>query len=757
MDSDESSAGRQRVDFFVSHAGRDQAWAEWLAWQLTEAGYTVELDVWDWGPGQDFVARMQEALRRAERLLAVWSEAYFRSTFGGAELRAAFVRQARDEGRIVPVLVEPARVPELYASLISVDLVGLDEAAAAHRLHARLAGTRPKAVPAFPTAAGTAVAGKPSFAGRLPAVWNVPPRSPHFVGRAEMLSELRARLRGGEHAMIVQALHGLGGVGKTQLAIEYAHRFAADYELVWWLDADQPALIGGQFAALAEPLGLPTRESVPRAVDRVRDELRRRSSWLLIFDNAQRPQDLLEYQPGGVGHALVTSRYPGWGGLGGRLEVDVLARSETVALLHRRLPELDEELADKLAAELGDLPLAAAQAAGYLESTGLPPVDYLRRFRTRRDSLLARGDVVGYGGRLDTAWSLSLDRLAQDSPAAVQLLQLAAFLAPEPIPLRLLTQHAELLDERLRTVAKDPDALDDLVGLIVEFSLARRQADRIQLHRLVQAAIRHQLAPSQQQAGLARVLALLAAAHPGNPEDPASWDSYAELAPHVLTTSPPGDDRPDTRQLVLDTTRYLQITGDNQASRAVSAELLDRWGRVLGPDHPDTLTAASNLATALLWLGELEAARILGQDTVDRWRRVLGPDHPDTLTAASNLAAALLWLGAAEAARILGQDTLDRSRRSLGPDHPTTLFWAAVLTFALVELGDAEAARILGRNTVDRSRRVLGPDHPITMRSANVLTLALVERGDAEAARVLGQDTVARSGRVRGSGHLVTP
>ena len=95
MDSDESSAGRQRVDFFVSHAGRDQAWAEWLAWQLTEAGYTVELDVWDWEPGQAFVARMQQALHRAERVLAVWSEAYFRSTFGGAELRAAFIRQAR--------------------------------------------------------------------------------------------------------------------------------------------------------------------------------------------------------------------------------------------------------------------------------------------------------------------------------------------------------------------------------------------------------------------------------------------------------------------------------------------------------------------------------------------------------------------------------------------------------------------------------------------------------------------------------------
>src|SRR5512144_910014 len=140
--------------------GRDQVWAEWLAWQLIEAGYTVELDVWDWTRGQDFVARMQDALRRVERLLVVWSEAYFRSPFGGAELRAAFVRQAQAAGRIVPVLVEPATVPDLYASLIYVDLVGLDEAAAAERLRTRLAGQRPAAPPRFPVPRSP-----PGFAG----------------------------------------------------------------------------------------------------------------------------------------------------------------------------------------------------------------------------------------------------------------------------------------------------------------------------------------------------------------------------------------------------------------------------------------------------------------------------------------------------------------------------------------------------------------------------------------------------------------
>src|SRR3954452_11644824 len=160
------------TDFFISHAGRDTAWAEWLAWQLQQAGYTVELDVWDWGPGEDFVARMSAALESADRVLAVCTEAYFASVFGGAELRAAFAYRMAAEGRIVPVRVEPVALPPLYAPLIRLDLTGLDEAVAAARLRARLAGGRPASAPPFPRA-GPAPTDKPGYAGRTPGVWKV--------------------------------------------------------------------------------------------------------------------------------------------------------------------------------------------------------------------------------------------------------------------------------------------------------------------------------------------------------------------------------------------------------------------------------------------------------------------------------------------------------------------------------------------------------------------------------------------------------
>jgi hypothetical protein len=147
-------------------------------------------------------------------------------------------------------------------------------------------------------------------------VWNVPARNPHFIGRGDLLRQLRERLRSGEGTLVVQALYGLGGVGKRQLAMEYAHRFAADYDLVWWIDAEQPVLIAEQLASLGDKLDLPIGLTVVETVEIVLAELRLRQRWLLIFDNAERPQHIADYRPGGSGHVLVTSRSPGWGVLG---------------------------------------------------------------------------------------------------------------------------------------------------------------------------------------------------------------------------------------------------------------------------------------------------------------------------------------------------------------------------------------------------------------------------------------------------------
>ncbi|NHC12929.1 tetratricopeptide repeat protein [Motilibacter sp. E257] len=587
-------------------------------------------------------------------------------------------------------------------------------------------------------------------------VQKLPSRNAHFTGRGGLIEQLHSRLASGDCSAAVQTLHGMGGVGKTQLAIEYAHRFAADYDVVWWIDAERPVLIGEQLTALAARLGLPPGRTHAETIDRLLVELRGRDRWLLVFDNAVRPSDIVDELPGGGGHVVVTSRFPGWGALGGRLEVDVLPRAETIALLRARIPALSQSQGDDLAAELGDLPLAAAQAAAYLEQTDLPPGDYLRRYRTRRATLLARGEVPGYAGRVDTAWALSVERLRDQDPAAVQLLELAAFLAPEPVPLSLLARRPDPLDEPLRTAAADEDALGDTVGSLVSYSLARRHRSGFQVHRLVQAAVRERLEPGRRQAAAEQAVALLAAALPGTPEDPARWDAYAELAPHVLAAAADAEASPAGRRLVLDIDRYLQARGDSVASRAVCEPLVERRRTALGPDHPDTLTAASSLTRVLVQLGEVAQARGVGEDTLDRARRVLGSDHPTTLWTAAALIQALGLSGDVVAARALAEDTWRRCSRVLGADAAVTLLSAAALTGALAATGDAEQARALGEDTLGRCRRVLGADHATTLWAAAALTTARVQVGEAGASRVLGEDTLHRCRRVFGPDHATT-
>ena len=303
------------ADFLVSYTGADQAWAEWIAEQLEAAGYTTLLQAWDFRPGSDFVHQMQQATSSAQRTVAVLSPAYFGSKFGEAEWRAAFAKDPTGElGLLVPVRVQDCQPPGLLASRMYVDLVGLEEAAAAARLRAgvqqgwaRPAGWRP-----FP---GQATAAEGSrYPGRLPEVFGVPARNPNFTGRTELLTALRGLLQTQETGAVVQAgtVHGRGGVGKTQLAIEYAHRYAADYDLVWWVPAGQPLAIPGRLAALALRLGLPQFADQETQLGVLWEQLGWRERWLLIYDNAEQPRDLAPYRPpAGSGQLLVTSRNPG--------------------------------------------------------------------------------------------------------------------------------------------------------------------------------------------------------------------------------------------------------------------------------------------------------------------------------------------------------------------------------------------------------------------------------------------------------------
>jgi hypothetical protein len=307
----------QRRDFFISYTGADVAWAEWIADTLEQAGHTTILQAWDFRPGENFIQRMNQALEQADRVLAVLSAAYFASQYARDEWTAALVRDRDQPDRLLPARVAPCQLPRLLANRVYIDLIGLEEADAAAQLRAGVGRGRAKPAGKRPYPGGPVRASGASFPGRRPAVFNAPPRNPHFTGRGDLLAALRQQLTQTSAGAVVQAsaVHGLGGVGKTQLAIEYAHRYAADYDLVWWIPAEESLAIAGRLAALARRLGLPEPSSLEEQVQVLFDELGRRERWLLVYDNAEAPAALKGYRPpAGTGQVLITSRNPTWGG-----------------------------------------------------------------------------------------------------------------------------------------------------------------------------------------------------------------------------------------------------------------------------------------------------------------------------------------------------------------------------------------------------------------------------------------------------------
>jgi len=590
--------------------------------------------------------------------------------------------------------------------------------------------------------------------GSVLRVWNIPARNPGFTGRDGLLAAVRDRLLAGDRA-VVQALQGMGGVGKTQLAIEYAHRFADDYDVAWWVNSEQAGLIGDQFAALGAALGcVQPGAGTEAARAAVLADLHQRGRWLLVFDNAETPAGIAGWLPGGAGHVLITSRERLWTEIAAPIELDVLARAESVTLLQSPVAGLGAADADRLADRLGDLPLAVAQAAGFMAETGMPAAQYLDLLRTQAGTLLDQAAPgSSYPRSLAAATRLTADRLDAEDPAAAQLASLCAFLAPEPIPEDLFTSGPGELPGELAARAGDPLAWRQTLAHLIRQSLARIDQRGLVMHRLTQAILRDRLAPEQAAATRQCAEAILAAANPGDPGNPVSWPRWAQLMPHVLAADLAATGSPGLRWVACNACWYLLARGDTRTAHNLATDLRQHWRDRLGDDHEHTLAAAAYLAWALRAMGRYAEARELDEDTLTRERRLFGEDHANTLTLANNLANDLRNLRDHQAARDLDQDTLTRRRRVLGEDHPNTLTSANNLAIDLTDLGEYQAARDLDQDTLTRRRRVLGEDYPDTLQSAGNLAKDLANLGEYQAARELSEDLVARFRRVLGEDH----
>lgn len=497
------------------------------------------------------------------------------------------------------------------------------------------------------------------------------------------------------------------------------------------------------------------------AVSRLLGALRDRDRWLLIYDNAEQPATLAPFLPGGAGHVVITSRNPDWRELAAALPVDVFGQDESIALLRDQVPKLDVKDAGRVADAVGNLPLALAQAAAYLDETGTPVDEYLRLLRERTAEILSHGAPASYSASLAAGLGLAFDQLASEEPAGLALLRVAAVLAPKPIPFTLFTAQPNLLPPVLAAAADDPLAFAGLTRQLRRRALARVGPDSLQLHRLVQAILRRHPASPSDIDSTTIAWALLRHAVPVDVwNNPATWPVWRQLLPHVLAVTDSiryfGHVQaiPEAASwLLLHAASYLHTRGEPRAALPLYERVHQVNSQQLGADHPHTLNLANHLANALHDLGEYQAARTLNEETLARSRRVLGDDHPDTLDVANNLAHVLRALSEYQAARALNEDTLIRRRRVLGDDHPDTLASANGFAIGLHEVGEHQAGRALREDTLARRRRVLGDDHPNTLESAHNLALDVHRAGEHQPGRALHEDTLARHRRVLGMDH----
>ncbi|GGW33788.1 ATP-binding protein [Streptomyces lucensis JCM 4490] len=748
---------------FISYAKPDRAWAKWVAWHLREAGHRVELDVWNWSTGDDFIQRMSDAVARATVVVALYSDDYFGPDRWTREERNAV---AARRGRMVPLVLAPLTVdvPAHFAPLLWTDLYGLGESAAAKALLGAVNGpTADIDTPAFPPNAPDAPnpAGTPAFPGARtpdgpgpsaapdrPEVWEVSVgRTPYFTGREEVISQVREGLRGGRFI-----LRGLGGIGKTQIALEYAHRFAGQYDIVWWIDAEQADQLPVHYTELATRLGIAKPDAGAEHNTRaLMDHLRTHDRWLIILDNAQNPDHFSDLLPTGPGHVLITSRSAGWKGSAADHNLDVFTRDESTAYLTTRLPDITPDQADALASDLGDLPLALAQAAGTL-TTGVSLDRYRQLLAGKARELLAHGAPAEYSSPLAATVTIAATRLADDCPAAAALLRIGAFLGPDPIP----TDWLENAGPHLATVTVDPDDIlwpqQDLQAL-ARFGLARLGYGTFQVHRLTQAILRDHTPTADRARINADVSTILATVDPGDPGTPASWPKWAALTAHLVALQDTATEHPELRRTILQALDYLIESGQSRAAHDLAGSLHTTWSTVHGPDHPDVLTCAQLFSFAVGNLGDYAEARRITEDILERRGRTLGADHPDTLHSAQSLASALFYLGEYEKARGMVEDILARRRLILGPDHPNTLASAHALGSALFHLEEYAEDRRITEDTLERRRRVLGADHPDTLNSAQSLGVTLHSLGEYDEAKRIAEEIFEQRRRLLGADH----
>jgi tetratricopeptide (TPR) repeat protein len=664
---------------------------------------------------------------------------------------------------LTPVRVQACELRGLLSQIVYLDLVGCSEDAAKETL---LAGVdrgrrKPTTAPAFPAQVNGTASPAPTFPGGLPEIFQVPQRrNPNFTGREPLLEAIRNRLTSNNTAALTQAINGLGGVGKSQLALEYCYRHRSDYRFVHWIRAEDTISISTDLCELAAFLQLPKAEEREQEViiAAVLGWLSKHDDWLLVFDNAESPEALAPYLPRSTGHLIITSRNPAWHGLAQTLPVEVMEREESVAFLEKRTGLTDNAAAARLAEALGDLPLALEQVGAYIDATGESYDGYLELFRTRRAELL-KIDHASDASRdtVATTWSLSMERAGQTIPESIDLLKLCAYLSPDEISLQTMEAHVDVLPETLAAVLQDRLRRDEAVAALRKYSLVQIEAGLLSIHRLVQAVVRDACENNKRGSWAEAALRMMNDAFAYERDDVHTWAECAKLLPHTLAVVEHAERlgvAPEQTGWLLNASGlYLENRAEFSEAKVLLERALAIGEQTYGPEHPNVAIRLNNLGAVLRAEGDLAEARTLLERALAIGEQTYGSEHPEVAIRLNNLGVVLKDEGDLAGARIHFERALASDEQTYGPEHPNVAILLNNLSWVLQAEGDLAEARKHLERALAIDEQTYGPEHPAVAADLNNLAGVQSDLGDLAGARIHLKRALAISEQTYGPEH----
>ncbi len=779
-------------DIFFSYPSADENEVMPICSALRAAGLDVWIDKTEVKDGASITRSIVEGLAKSKVLLAYYSQNYPRSRACQWELTAAFLASQREGGGGPERRIRIIKPKEVHVEIHPVEL----RDALYHRVSVPASPDEIREMVESVKAHVDGIADIFGDIGALkPPVWygRRGVGYSRFVGRLSYLWQIHSALHASEYSVItgtpaassVDYVHGMGGVGKSLLAEEYALRYGAAFPGgVFWLSAfgnddsetgmgadEREAEREGQIRQIASALEIQVDGRSPEEIGGgLLAELGKRGEpFLWVVDDL--PSGMGEgavqrwLAPHPLGKTLITTRSHEYDSLGSQVRLDVLLPDEAYELLTSRREPVgaEEEVSARgIVKDLGyhSLAVDVAGAALHASSVVLPFADFekeLARSTSDDDVLEFACELVGtlphgHEASIASTFLKSIDHLESDE--RLDFLRLASRLAVAPIPASLVSSvfsEVDGLDER-----SGRRRADRAINKVERLSLAERveeDAGAWSVHTLISRTIRFR-DPKEERSEELRDAAIrvLTTAFRENAEDPRDHAALEPVVAHARELVDRADDL-KTADLAVWVAQYDYKRGAYGLAEALYRREWETRRRVLGSEHPDTLRSMNNLAETFRAQGELNGAWKIQEEVLEISMRVLGKEHPGTLRLMGNLAGTLSDQGDLDGARKIGEEVLEISMRVFGSEHPDTLTSMNNLAETFRARGDLDGAREMKEEVLEIMQRVLGSEHPDTLISMNNLALTLSDRGDLDGARKIGEEVLEIRRRVLGNEH----